>query len=567
MLLIALALFCLPVAGIAAKFLVDWGKSWWAGRQAGLVSQSVEADNEAKARVSLAAAVQASPNDPNVLRAWAAYLKKYGGAATERVSILKKIANSASATTADKAELAIACVATGAFHEARQIIGALPEDLQDSVPVLEARAALTEASGSREAADALRRRAWQSDVSDPRNRFKLAVLDLKSLVPETRSQAIATLWNIAREKGESGLDAARILASHPSLSRPQADELLELMQANPKAAPYDRYLALSGVLRTQPENRDPLLEKEIAKAANYGVNDLLNLAILLDREREYERLLHLIPMDRALKNRELCIIRLKALAEARHFSELEPLLLKQRDLPISTGYASAMLAHVRLRQGRVSDAMTELNQALQRAAAQKDVETVRRVAGFAEAQGWWDLTSRAYEWLAANEPSLRLAALQGLYTAAAARLDTRGMLDAAERLVGSGSEHSQVLLNLAYLRLLTGSQMESVPTLLARPGGDEDGAGSAASASGTLLKALLFYRYGDIEGVRKAMSTVADWSVLPPGMRAVAAALNQYCGAETIAGDLAAQVRALGLLEEEKALWIMVRGSAATVSR
>lgn len=566
MLVAAVVLLCLPTAGIAAKLLIDWARNWWADRKARVASTSIAVDDETKARTSLAAAMQASPTDPSVLRAWAAYLKKYGGSASERVSILKKLTDLAAATTEDHAELAIALVETGAFEQARQIIESLPRAMRESSQTLEAQAALIEASGDRDAADALRRKVWESDLSVPRNRLKLAALNLRSRVPETRAQAIAELWKLAGEDRDTGLEACRILAVHPSLSRPQADELTALVKAHPKAAHHDRLLALSGVLRAQPEKREALLDAEIAGAADYGLNDLLALVVMLDREREFERLLLVVPLEKARKSRELCIMRIKALFESGHFSELEVLLTEEKTLPISTGHASAVLAHVRLQQGRASESMGTLRQALQQAVAQKDVETARRVAGFAEGQGWWDISSKSHEWLAASEPALRLSALQGLYKAAAAQLDTSGMLDATERLVQCGSQHVQVLSNLAYLRLLTGSQIESVPLLLEKLHKHEGAGFAALQTVRPLLKALLCYRYADVEGVRSNISSIRDWSLVPPGKRAVAATLYQYCGETAAAVDLAAQVRVLGLLAEEKGLWNQVQKSAATAS-
>lgn len=565
MLVAAVVLLCLPTVGIAAKFLIDWGRNWWADRKARVASKSIVTDDETKARTSLAAAMQASPDNPQVLRAWAAYLKRYGGSAVERVSILKRLAEFNEATIADKTELAIAQVDTGAFSDARQIIAALPESFHDSVEVMEARAALTEAAGDREGADAMRRAAWGSDLSTTRNRLKLAELDLKALVPEIRSQAIAELWRLAKDPDTTGLDACQILARHPSLSRPQADELSALVQAHPKASQYDRLLALSGILRTQPEKRDAILDRETSKAAKYGLNDLLDFVVLLDREGEFQRLIDVISWEKALKNRELFIMRIKALMETRQLSELEIFLTERRDLPCSTGYVSAVLAHVRLQQGRITDAMTTLNQAQQQAAAHNDVDTTRRVAGFAERQAWWEISAKAYEWLAANAPALRSGALQGLYKCASAQLDAQRMLEAAERLVGGGSEHIPTVANLAYLRLLTGSKMESVPVLMEKLRADPDVSRPALQATESLLNALLAYRYGDVEGARDHIAGVADWTLVPPGKRAVAAALFHYCGSEAAAIGLASEVRALGLLDEEEKIWETVHKNSAAL--
>jgi len=558
-LLLAFVVAALPLLGFGAKQLVDSGRLWWSQRQAKQSATPQTAGNENAVQTgasSIIAALRASPNDPKILRIWADYLKRNNGPAGDRASALRQVVASAEATTTDRAELACALIAEGKTSEAKIIIDALPESERATVEMLEARATLMDSTGDGKGGDELRREAWSKDVENPESRLKLAVLGLGEFYEENRRQAFNTLWDMAHEPHETALKAAEILAGHEALTKPQAEELLALVEKHPKAVKRHVFVALSGVLRTHPETRGQLIDAEVKKASSYGPEDLINLGLMLDQARAHRAMLVAIPTQKALLNRELCILRIKALTQTQQFSELEAMLTSRQGLPISKGHISVLGSYLSLQKGEVTNAMNALSLALKHAASESDVETVHRIAVMSEEQGWWDLAASSHQWMAESGKAESGEALQRLFNVATNKRDTALMLASAERIVQVKKGNIPALTNLAYLRLLLGSRIETVAPLIGKLDTQRaDASEISASSSGALVSAFLCYRYGDKDGVRKNMSAITDWTLIPPGQRAVAATLLRFVGHESQAFDLAASLRPLALLTEEQELW------------
>lgn len=550
-LLLALFVTLLPLFGLGVKMLVQDGRAWWSNRQASKAAENVNQDDARATASAIIAAMRASPDDPRILRTWADFLKRNSGTAADRVAALKQVVASAECTTADKAELALAFVADRQFGEAGPIIAALPESERNTVAMREAQATLHDAAGDKEGATRLRHEAWASDTENRESLFKLAMLDLGALFEEKRAQAIASLWSLAQGGDETALKAADVLSNQKALSRMQAEKLLAAVKANPKTGKRHLFIALSGVMRTHPERRETMIAEEIRKAAGYEPEDLIELAVMFDRAGASAAVLAVIPDQKAILNRDLCVLRIKALSENRRFGELESLLTARRTLPISKGHVAVLQAYLELQKGEASHAMKTLSTALTRAIGDKDDETTQRAIAFAEEQGWWDIAASGYKWAAAQGGAQGLASLEKLFAAAATMRDAGLMLSTAERIARSSSENVKALTNLAYLRLLLGTEIETVPTLLGKL------QNPATAASEPLIHAFLCYRYGDKDGVRENIAHIADWTRIPPGQRAVGATLLAFSGNDTQAFDLASSLPTLALLNEEQNLWLL----------
>ena len=114
------------------------------------------------------------------------------------------------------------------------------------------------------------------------------------------------------------------------------------------------------------------------------------------------------------------------------------------------------------------------------------------------------------------------------------------------------------LAKLAYLRLLLGTRIETVPSILSKLEDQKpDSSELTADQDGALIEAFLCFRYGDKNGVLKNITRITDWSRVAPGQRAVAATLLRFSGNDTLAHNLAAALPTLALLTEEQNLWVM----------
>lgn len=556
-LFLTLIVVLLPLFALVVKMLVQDGRAWWTNRQASKAAENTNKDDARATASAIMAAMRASPDDPRILRTWADFLKQNSGRPADRVAALKQVVASAECTTADKAELALALVADRQFGEAGPIIAALPENERNTVAMREAQATLRDAAGDKEGAKKLRHEAWETDTDNRESLFKLAMMDLGALFEEKRAQAFSSLWSLAQGSDETALKAADVLANQKALSRTQAEKLLAVVKANPKTNKRHLFIALGGVFRTQPENRDAMIAEEIKKAAGYEPEDLIELALMFDRAGASAAVLAVIPDQKAILNRDLCVLRIKALCESRRFGELESLLTSRRALPISKGHMAVLQAYLELQKGEASHAMKTLSAALTRAIGDNDGETAQRAITFAEEQGWWDIATSGYKWAAAQGGAQGLASLQKLFSAAATMRDAGLMLSTAERIARTSNENATALTNLAYLRLLLGTEIETIPTLLGKlqnPNSSSSGLNTATNEA--LIHAFLCYRYGDKDGVRENIAQIADWTRIPPGQRAVGATLLAFSGNDTQAFDLASSLPTLALLNEEQNLWL-----------
>ena len=564
--LLSLLVIASPLLGLLAKLGVQETRGWWSRRQAAhaaakLIDGGSQADAAASA-TSILAALRASPDDPAIMRAWAQWLGRNKGSIGDRVSAWRQIANSSAATARDLAELAGALIEDRKIAEAKTVIGKLPEPELNTPLMLEVRAALLDAEGDRKAGDELRQKAWRSDPGNPESRLKLALLQLGEFYEENRKQALTALWTLVREKNDAALKAAEVLCTHESLGRKQSEELLALVENHPKTDKRIRYAALSGVLRTHPETRDKIIKEELAKAASYGPEDLINLGLMLDHVRAYSELLAIIPPQKALLQRELCILRVKALSQCGSYSELEAMLADHSHLPLSRGHKAVLAAHLAHQKGERVQAMHTLALSLKQAISDLDAETVLRAAMMAEEQGWWDIASECHDWLASSGRTDVLESLQSLFRAAANKRDASLMLGTTERMVEARDDSLQTLTTLAYLRLLLGSRLETVSTILDRILQRRSGGKATADTYGSFLRAFLCYRYGDKDGLRENISGITDWSAIPPGQRAVSAVLLSLSGRESLAHDLAWSVRTPALLAEEHEFWTAAQRQA-----
>lgn len=559
--LLATACFILlPLFGLAAKHAITVARQWWARRDAMAAATSKVAGDDPRATAAtIIEAMRASPDDAKLQRTWAAFLKQNEGPAADRVSALKRVLASGDATDDDRSELALALVADHRFAEARAIIDALPESLARTTEILEARAVLRDETGDHEAANVLRRAAWSADPGNRRNQMKLTMMDLGAVFEEKRSQALMMLWDLAQGTDDTALDASDVLAGRRELTRPQADQLLRHVRENAAADKRHVFLALGAVIRTHPEESASLIDAEVKASVNYGPEDRVSLAAMLDRAGAYEAVLAVVPQSKALLDHDLCVLRIKALSKLKHFGEISAMLDSRQRIPLSKGHVSVLQSFLQLQMGAAGNAIKALAMALDHAIADHDEETIQRVVVMAGEQGWWDLAAKSSEWLAASGTTDKSGWLEKLFQAAKNKHDAPLMLATAERIAEARSANASALTSLAYLRLLLGSRMETVPELLGKLQTAIHEGARAVAESASLVEALLCFRFGDQAGVKRNLAQVIDWTRLPPGQRAIGASLLKLSGNDDLAFDVASALPALAILDEEKDFWLRTR--------
>jgi hypothetical protein len=182
--------------------------------------------------------------------------------------------------------------------------------------------------------------------------------------------------------------------------------------------------------------------------------------------------------------------------------------------------------------------------ALTDAMAARDVTTIQRVNGLAEANQLWQITIQCMEWMAEAAKENKLAYLDALYLRLQKTGDTRHMLSTAKKMNAVMPGNADLERRLRYLRLLSGHEMEMVP--------HAESAGAQDAAVDLLIVAMSAYRLGQMEGITPPLSRIQQWNDLTPGQRAIAAGLLRHAGQEIEALRVWEKVSAAEMLPEER---------------
>ncbi len=529
----------------------DW--NIWRDRVGDSIVINVQQGDPHTARTALIQAMKDSPNDPAVLRAWALFNKSFGGPATDRITALKKLSDLGQATPEELVDLAAAHLDNQEFDQGGRVFESIPEAGRQSVAAVEVRARLARAAGNSKESLEISRAAYEQDQENPQSQLKLALLRLTEPFPENQAEGVATLHKLAGEPTVVGMQAIEALASHASLTAAEANQLMEQANSNPSVTPRQRYLVLSAVTRTQPEKKASLLLGEVAKANNYGPEALAELARWLAREGEQQTLLTIIPQEKALRDPGLFKVYADSLIQIKQWDTLQTLLSGRSLLPVSKSYASLLKGYLAASQSDLATATTHMQAACRQAVSEQNAEIVFKSAAWSADQAVWDTAIEGFTWLASADPKYTRLSLELLYQAALGKRDSLLMAHTAARMADEQAASPQSIQRLIYLRLMLGEEMETTPTLHQRyahlPGTNEQ------ATMDLFLAALASYRLGDAKGSADKLLQIENLGLLPPGQRAVAAALFRQAGQQEKAIRLAQSIHAALLIPEE---WYLV---------
>jgi len=176
-----------------------------------------------------------------------------------------------------------------------------------------------------------------------------------------------------------------------------------------------------------------------------------------------------------------------------------------------------------------------------------------RAAEMAEQLGYWDLSRRFYEGVAARHIGASMNMYLKVYEMAQKEINGDAMLRSSQQLMKLKPTDVVYLDRANYLRLVLGTDIEiAVKTI------DEAAAVPAHHITPdrmvalSFLRALAAYRQGRLGDIAPALAQVKDVNTFPPGARAVFAGLLAITGNTSSAFQLAEKVPSTLLLPEER---------------
>lgn len=554
-------------AFVLAVTLLFGGKPAWRAykkwRAQHLASASLAEMNQGhwdQAARSLFDANALASDEPAVLRAMSVFLTRTKGDSRLLLQTLHRLYESGVATLEDKTSYGTSLASTGDIPGARKVWEDLPPQERESRLALELLSRIQREQGQTAESEATLRRALLSEPDNPECAFRLALLDLSNPFSEIKASARSRLWALAGESDDRAANGAiAFLAGDKELGRVESRQLLELLERRPNPPASLRFRVLSALIRTHPEEREPILEREFQRCRDQGGDQLADVLKWLAEEKEYGRMLQLAPESVAARSGEVFPLMLLALSKQERWREIRTLLTTQRNLPVSKARAALWLAECESHlQPDLAQTRMYLIRALESADKAREQEVIRNTAALAEGKGLWEVASRGYRMLAELGPQSQVPMLEKVYEVSSRSRDGEAMLETAREIQELRPASEVYAGRVAYLRLVLGKEMElAADYLLGRTRGavTVEGAGSGdADRSRSFLRAFAAFRFGDRHGVGSFLSGVAQPEMLEPGQRAVFAGLLQATGRSAEAFQLAEGVPRQLLLKEELAL-------------
>ena len=462
------------------------------------------------------------------------------------IQVLEKLQTTPLSMPEDGIWLARAYLAGGRPAQARKTLEGVAGQPRASLLYQETLVALLREEGRpRDAAEA-ENVLFARFASDPGVAVRKAARDLIGTFPEIREAAEKKLWEVATQPGDHAVAAMRVLAGYSGLTLPQARRLQQLAAAPSSLSPAEQLNIASLLLRLDPERREAILQTEIDQFKGAGGETFQQLVAWLAKEKEFGKILRLVPRESLVQSVELFPAVAQDLAQRGQWTDLLELLEKGKSMPVSNARAAGWraLATRNLLPADTRAVRAHLEEAITEGIAKKDHHALSAALTLAEEWNMPDLVLDATLKLAIPGVPNEFALLEKSWQVAF-RLKREAVLASlAERMAALKPGSPVLARRNDYFRLLRGEGIETTA-----------GAVIAANAAPAdlLLHALKAYRMGDMVLCAAALDGIHSTADMSPGETAIYAGLLAKVRGETArAFQLAEKVRPELLLAQER---------------
>jgi tetratricopeptide (TPR) repeat protein len=324
-------------------------------------------------------------------------------------------------------------------------------------------------------------------------------------------------------------------------------DVADALEKHPDARPSHQLLALGLHAQHDPPLASQYVADAVERFRSGDDETIAALAAWLNSVARADKTLEVLPLDRALRGRDLFLQHVNALAALERWNEVKEILNSER-FPLEPVFQHMYLAVARTRLGETTAATDEWQRALE---AANTPEKLLAFADYAEQNHVNDVADRAYSEAIRLAPKNRAAYAGRLRVALASDHTTEAQTIAGE-IVEIWPDDAAARNQDDYLRLLlgaSGSAAEAAERQAQILVAQEPWNWSARATLG--LARLRLGRNADALAVfRNVRVTAAE----PPGVLAVRAAILAVNGYEEGARGDARNLGAEHLLPEERAL-------------
>ncbi len=294
---------------------------------------------------------------------------------------------------------------------------------------------------------------------DPHNRTVLFTLGrLLALNSKTHAEATKILLQLAIPSADQiGLDSLQILAQLTDIPEEDARLAADALQHHPLSRLPQKLLALQVDMRLKPADRNALLDAAIQQYSSTE-DDRLTLARWLNQQKEYQRVIALIPDKTLYLSQNFFLVRVDAMAALKQWQEIDTLLTNPR-VPLTAPIRELYRARCARELGQKADAEARWNRAITEAATDSNPNTLWYLADYAlrineRAQAW-----KIFDRLSQNPVTARRA-YENLVRMAEQEGETARLLEIITRAAKAYPEDPAPRNDITYLQLLLGEKNE-----------------------------------------------------------------------------------------------------------
>lgn len=474
----------LVIVGFAARPARTAVRRWQARRNAERAFAALDKQKLGEARDAAIAAYRLAPQEPQALRAVSRLLSQIGQTdALEFWQSLEAVTPLTHQDLRDEARVALRVNDTPAARRAIERLLAF----SDAGPPDWLLAA--ELKSRQQSLDDARRYA-EKVLDDKRStrRELLQATTINGNLAVTRHAAADVqktderLAALSNGTDDVSLDALLVLAKR-ALSAPagefhatRIEDLERAIDDHPLARAAQKLVATDLELAQHPDQRAEIIDRAVNRWKSGDKDALTALASWLYRNREYQRVVDTIPLERAQQTPELFLQYIDVLGALNRWDEIRKIIEDER-FPLDPVVEQMYLARCFQQQHQQSGAENNWQRALEAAAG--DVGKLMTLGEYAEKNGVLSTAAKAFDAAIASSPKFR-SAYQSRLRVAYAQRDTKEIEKVLGAMLRIWPQDTAVQNDEAYMRLLL------LPSISPPSSGGSAAASPAAPAASEL---------------------------------------------------------------------------------
>jgi len=434
-----------------------WGYSWFkasrADRFAALGDTLLAADKWSEAAVQYRVALQMNPSSYRALSGAARLATKADR--PEALEIWQKVMTLRQCTNKDREDYADLLVRTNRLNLAEKVIDKLLNNNPDT-KALQLAARYCRKVGDSSKAIQYARIALDRGPDDYTARFQLAEFLAQSRDVREQDEARKILWEIAGNSNPYQKTALEALATAPKLSPDERNRLLQELSALAPKTIKDDLLGADLRLQLHPDDGAKIYREEIERWENGKPEEMVNLARWLNSHLQAELVLEKFPIERSLKDNQLLLARMDALASLQRWNDIDD-LLNRNDVTLDPSVIESFRARTAQERNATLDAEVHWNHAISLAGT--DPYKLAFVANFAEQSHATNAALKAYDQLA-RFPEQADMAYRGTQRVSQRSGETTTQRAAMAKIVTRSPDDPNAADQLAYLSLLLNQDID-----------------------------------------------------------------------------------------------------------